>query len=127
MLGKLRSLFGRESGGVAIALFFLAMGAVFSYYEANQAVLNRQTRAHVQFLQTEVAREKERAEHLKAASSPEAIEATKEAIARNEEGAVAPGEQPVVPLNPTPTPTPEAITTPTPSRAEAWWELFFGK
>ncbi len=127
MLNKLRSLFSRENGSVVVALIFLTMGALFSYYEASQATLNHQKEAHIRSLQATATKEKEREEHLKAATSPEAIKATEEAIARDENGAVGRGERLVIPAEATPTPVPLPVGTPMPSRSEAWWSLLFGK
>jgi hypothetical protein len=127
MFDKLRSSLSKKNSGILITLIFLVMGAVFSYYSASRATVDRKKEADVHRLQTRVAQEEKRKEKLEAALSPEAIEATKEAIARNEEGAVASGEEPVVPEVATPTPEPEYISTPEPSRAEEWWTLLFGK
>ncbi len=111
-----------------MALAILLAGALFSFYSTRQAVENYSAHKTLLEKQAEATREANRQRSLQESMESSNLEATKEAVARNELNMGRSGEKAEVVIEPTPTPSPGAKET----HKEAfyfleWWHMLTGK
>ncbi len=91
-----------------LALIILVAGALFAFYSTRQAVENHEAYSVLLTKQAAATREAEKHRSLQKSLEPGNLEATKEAVARNELNMKRSGEKAEVIVEPTPTPTPGA-------------------
>lgn len=112
----------------AFAVAILLAGALFSFYSTRQAVENYSAHKILLEKQAEATREANRQRSLQESMESSNLEATKEAVARNELNMGRSGEKAEVVIEPTPTPSPGAKEP----HKEAfyfleWWHMLTGK